>query len=573
MTKINQKFIQEIPEEFLSNIDLKKELESLNLPQIKRNTVVKGKIVNIIGDSVVVDVGGKNESYIPISEFKLLANSGIEIGSLVDVYVEKIQDQRGRTVLSRKKAIAEESWFLLEKAHEEGKQIDGVIFGSVKGGYTVDLSGIVAFLPGSQVDIKQVNIEPLMGIIQPFIILKMDKKLGNIIVSRRAILEESRAGIRDEMLLGVTEGMVLEGIVKNITDYGAFIDLGSIDGLLHVTDISWSRINHPSEILTLGDKIKVKVIKFNPETKRISLGMKQLDDTQWKKINEEYSVGQKLKGKVSNITDYGAFIELNHGVEGLVHSSEISWTKLNQHPKKILNIGQEVDFTILEIDTEKHRISLSIKQCTNNPWDDFSKNNKVGDVIIATIRGLAEYGMFLEVNNDIDGFIHISDISWDEAKMSGFKKGDKVDAKILEIDKEKSRVNLGIKQLSDDPYDSVFTNMTKGGTVTCVVIESKNDGINVMVGDKVESFISKTELAVEKGDQRPERFAAGDKVDAKIIFLDKNLRKFNLSIKSLEVAERDKAIKKYGSQDSGASLGDILGASLGDIHDSTKNKK
>jgi small subunit ribosomal protein S1 len=375
------------------------------------------------------------------------------------------------------------------------------------------------------------------------------------------------------MLLGVTEGMTLEGIVKNITDYGAFVDLGSIDGLLHVTDISWSRINHPSEILTLGQKIKVKVIKFNPETKRISLGMKQLDDTQWKKVNEEYYIGQKLKGKVSNITDYGAFIELNHGVEGLVHSSEISWTKINQHPKKILNIGQEVDFTILEIDTEKHRISLSIKQCMANPWDDFSKHNKVGDIISATVRGIAEYGMFLEVNNDIDGFIHISDISWDGTTMSGFKKGDKIEAKILEIDKEKSRVNIGIKQLMEDPYESVFSTMTKGGVITCVVLDSKNDGINVMVGEKIQSFITKTELAADKGDQRPDRFASGDKVDVKIIFLDKNLRKFNLSIKALEITERDKAIKKYGSQDSGASLGDILGASLGDIHDSTKNKK
>jgi small subunit ribosomal protein S1 len=572
MKNTKQKFIHEIPEEFVSNIDIKKELDFLNLPQVKKGTVVKGRVVNIIGDDVVVDVGLKNESYISLAEFKLVIDSEIPtIGTLVDVYVEKIQDYKGRTILSRKKAIAEESWHLLEKAHEEGKQVDGVIFGSVKGGYTVDLSGVVAFLPGSQVDIKQVSIEPLMGIVQPFVILKMDKKLGNIIVSRRAILEESRVGVREEMLLGITEGMLMEGIVKNITDYGAFVDLGSIDGLLHVTDISWSRINHPSEILSLGQKIKVKVIKFNPETKRISLGMKQLDDSQWKKVNTEYVVGQKLKGKISNITDYGAFIELNHGVEGLVHSSEISWTKINQHPKKLLNIGQEVDFTILEIDTEKHRISLSIKQSAENPWDEFSKNNSIGDIIEAPVRAIAEYGLFVEVNNDIDGFIHTSDISWDGSGTSVFKKGDKIKAKILEIDKEKSRVNLGIKQLAEDPYDSVFTNMTKGGVITCVVSETKSDGITVLVGEKIKSFIAKVDLAADKGDQRPERFAQGDKVDAKIIFLDKNSRKFGLSIKALEVADREKAIKKYGSQDSGASLGDILGASLGDIK--TDNSK
>jgi small subunit ribosomal protein S1 len=568
---MTQKFIPEIPQEFISNIDFQKELQGIALPQVKKDTVVKGKVINIIGDQVLVDVGLKNESYISISEFKLVSGSEIpEIGSFVDVYVEKIQDNKGRTILSRKKAIAEESWFLLEKAHEEKKQIDGVIFGSVKGGYTVDLSGVVAFLPGSQVDTKQINIEPLMGIVQPFLILKMDKKLGNIIVSRRAILEESRAGARDEILQGISEGMILEGLVKNITDYGAFVDLGSIDGLLHVTDISWSRINHPSEILSLGQKVKVKIIKFNLETKRISLGMKQLDDSQWKKIHTEYSVGQKLKGKISNITDYGAFIELNHGVEGLVHSSEISWTKINQHPKKLLAIGQEVDFSILEIDTEKHRVSLSIKQCLENPWEEFSKNHKIGDVINCIVRAIAEYGLFVEVNSDIDGFIHTSDISWDGANITSFKKGDKIDAKILEIDKEKSRVNLGMKQIVEDPYDSVFSTMTKGAVLTCVVSSIKNDGINVLVGDKIKSFIPKIELAVDKGDQRPERFAQGDKVDAKIIFLDKNSRKFNLSIKALEVSDREQAIKKYGSQDSGASLGDILGASLGEIRDNSK---
>jgi small subunit ribosomal protein S1 len=568
---MSQKFIPEIPQEFVTNIDFKKELEALGLPQVKKHTVVKGKVINIIDDNVVVDVGLKNESYIPISEFKLVLGSEIPtIGSFVDVYVEKIQDSQGRTVLSRKKAVAEEAWYLLEKAHKEAKQVDGVIFGSVKGGYTVDLSGVVAFLPGSQVDTKQVTIEPLMGIVQPFLILKMDKKLGNIIVSRRAILEESRAEVREEMLQGITEGIILEGIVKNITDYGAFVDLGSIDGLLHVTDISWSRINHPSEILSLGQKIKVKVIKFNPETKRISLGMKQLDDSQWQKINAEYSIGQRVKGKVSNLTDYGAFIELNHGVEGLVHSSEISWTKINQHPKKLLTIGQEVDFVILEIDTEKHRISLSIKQCIENPWDEFSKNHNIGDVVGTTVKAIADYGLFVEVNQDIEGFIHTSDISWDGAGVSGFKKGDKVDAKILEIDKEKSRVNLGIKQLDDDPYESVFQNLTKGATVTCVVVSTKNDGITVTLGDKLKTFIPKSELAADKGDQRSDRFAAGDKVDAKLVFLDKNSRKVNLSIKALEVSDREKAIKKYGSQDSGASLGDILGASLGDIRDNSK---
>lgn len=534
--------------------------------QVKEGTVVKGRVVDVNSDVAVIDVGLKNEGRIPLSEFALSGSKiAPQIGEMIDVYIEKIEGRNGRTVISREKAIREESWIHLEEALEQNKLVDGVIFGRVKGGFTVDLSGVVAFLPGSQVDVRPIkDINPLMGIVQPFQILKMDKKLGNIVVSRRAIMEESRSEARDEMLSKISEGMVLEGIVKNITDYGAFIDLGNIDGLLHVTDISWSRINHPSEALTLGQKLKVMVIKFNEETKRISLGMKQLDDNPWQNVRDEFPVGKVMTGKVTNIADYGAFIELKDGIEGLVHSSEISWTRSSQHPKKLLTIGQEVEFIILEIDKDKHRISLSLKQCQPNPWIKFAEDHPVGSIITAPIRNITDFGIFIALGPDIDGMIHESDLSLDgnsSELLKTYNKGDEVECKVLSIDTDKERVSLGIKQLSDSVSSNSPGEFKKGDVTTFTVTAVQADGLEVSAGEESRGFIKKNDLASEKSEQKTDRFAAGDRVDAKVLSMSKD-GKLNLSIKALEIDEHEKALKEYGSTDSGASLGDILGAAL-----------
>ena len=450
--------------------------------------------------------------------------------------------------------------------HEAKENVTGSIFGRVKGGFTVDLKGVIAFLPGSQVDVRPIK-DPtsIMNIDQPFQILKMDKKLGNIVVSRRAILEESRSEARDEMLSKIKEGMVLKGVVKNITDYGAFVDLGNVDGLLHVTDISWSRINHPSEVLEFGQELDVMVIKFNEDTKRISLGMKQLDENPWKNIKEEFPVGRVMSGKVTNIADYGAFIELKDGIEGLVHSSEISWGKNNQNPKKLLTIGQDIEFSILDVDTEKNRISLSIKRCQDNPIASFSKDYPIGSIFNTVVRNVTDFAIFVEISKNVDGMIHESDISWDgngAELLANYNKGDEVECKVLNIDVDKEKVALGIKQLQDDPNEGAFDDIKKHMVVTAVVSEVCNDGIKVMIDDKAPGFIKKVDLSSDKIEQKPERFAVGDRVDAKVVNLDFSSKKISLSIRALELDQREKAIKEYGSTDSGASLGDILGAAL-----------
>ena len=564
-----KRFIPQLSDVTPSNEDFASLLESVSTSHVKEGMVVKGQVVEANSDVIVVDVGLKNEGRIAISEFQTIANQELpKVGDIVDVFVEKIEGRKG-TLLSREKAIREESWGSLEELFDKQQNVLGIIFGRVKGGFTVDLKGVVAFLPGSQVDVRPIK-DPtsIMNIEQPFQILKMDKKLGNIVVSRRAILEESRSEARDEMLSKIKEGMVLSGFVKNITDYGAFIDLGSVDGLLHVTDISWSRINHPSEVLSFGQEIKVVVIKYNEETKRISLGMKQLDANPWQNIKEEFPINKMMKGKITNIADYGAFIELKDGIEGLVHSSEISWGKTNQNPKKLLNIGQEVEFVILDVDTDKHRISLSIRKCQENPLVKFAEEHPVGSVITAPIRNITDFGMFVAIDVNTDGMIHESDISWDEnglEALKNFKKGDEVECKVLNIDIDKDRVALGIKQLSeqsDNNSTSGSEEYKKNMVITCIVTEIKEEGIEVNIGDKVTGFIKKVDLSAEKYDQKPDRFAEGDRLDAKIISIDKSTKKIGLSIKALEMDERQKAIKEYGSTDSGASLGDILGAAL-----------
>jgi small subunit ribosomal protein S1 len=543
--------------------------------KVAEGSVVRGTIVGIEKDLAILDVGLKSEGRIPLKEFSVAGQPAeIKIGDQYDIYIERIEDRNGEAQLSREKALREEAWVKLEEIHKNQTKIEGVIFGRVKGGFTVDIKGAVAFLPGSQVDIRPIkDVSPLMNIPQPFLILKMDRRRGNIVVSRRAIMEESRAEARGMLLDKIAEGQILDGIVKNITDYGAFIDMGGVDGLLHVTDISWKRINHPSEVFAIGDAVRVIVTKFDAETKRISLGMKQLDSNPWEGVSHKFTPGAKLKGKITNITDYGAFVELDSGVEGLVHVSEMSWTKKNVHPSKLVQTGQEVEVQVLDVDATKHRISLGMKQCIDNPWNSFAANFHEGDIIEGEVRNITDFGLFVGLAGEIDGLVHHSDISWEqpgEEAIKTFKKGDKVSARILVVDIEKERISLGIKQLTENPGgeaaasagSSSATSHRKGDVVTCKITLVERDGIEVELADGVKSYIKKNELSRDRQDQRPERFAVGDRVDAQVVSADKKTGKVQLSIKSLEQEQHKKAIEEYGSSDSGASLGDILGAAI-----------
>jgi len=542
--------------------------QSLSESEDFEGRVVRGTVLSIDNDAVLIDVGLKSEGRVPLKEFVSPGQeSSLSPGDAVDVFVERYEDKDGLVMLSREKARREEAWTQLEAAFKGGERVTGTIFGRVKGGFIVDLSGAVAFLPGSQVDIRPVrDITPLMNTPQPFQILKMDRGRNNIVVSRRAVLEETRAEARSELIANLKEGQVLEGMVKNITDYGAFVDLGGVDGLLHVTDIAWRRINHPSEALHIGETVKVQVIRFNPETQRISLGMKQLKADPWSGVDLKYPVSTKFTGRVTNITDYGAFVELEPGVEGLVHVSEMSWTKKNVHPGKIVSTSQEVEVMVLDVDPDKRRISLGLKQCLANPWHDFEANHPVGSVVEGEVKNITEFGLFIGLAGEIDGMCHLSDLSWTtpgEEALAGYKKGDMVTAKILDVDVEKERISLGVvQQLADDPLEAGLAGLKKGKVVTCIVSAIVDNGIEVMVGDSVPGFIRKSELSRERSEQRPDRFASGEKVDAKITQIDQAARRVTLSIKAREVEEEKKAMAEYGSSDSGASLGDILGAAF-----------
>ena len=530
-------------------------------------SVVRGFVIGIEGDAVIIDVGLKSEGRVPLKELAAPGQQAdVSIGDEIEVYVERMEDRNGQAVLSRDKARREEAWGVLEASFEKQERVTGVIFGKVKGGFTVDLSGATAFLPGSQVDIRPVrDLGPLMGTPQPFQILKIDRRRGNIVVSRRAVLEESRAEARSELVSNLQEGQVLQGVVKNITDYGAFVDLGGVDGLLHVTDIAWQRISHPSEALQIGETVEVQVIRFNAETQRISLGMKQLLSDPWENVEGKFPIGAKMEGRVTNITDYGAFVELEAGVEGLVHVSEMSWTKKNVHPGKIVSTSQQVEVMVLDVDLSKRRISLGLKQCTNNPWEDLSATYPVGTEIDGEIRNITEFGLFVGLNDDIDGLVHLSDISWENAgeeALEGFTKGDMVKAKVLDIDVNKERISLGIKQLTDDPFAGRADAYRKGEVVTCTVSAVTDNGIDVTIGENMTGFIRRTDLSRDRAEQRADRFAVGEKVDAIVTSVDKKTRKLSLSIKARESAEEKQAMAEFGSSDSGASLGDILGAAL-----------
>ena len=553
-------------DDFASMLD-----ESFSENEAYEGSVVKGIVVAIEKDVAVIDIGLKTEGRIALKEFAgPNRDIVLKVGDEVEVYLERVENALGEAVISRDKARREESWVKLEKAFEAKEKVDGVIFNQVKGGFTVDLDGAVAFLPRSQVDIRPIrDVSPLMGVPQPFEILKMDRRRGNIVVSRRTVLEESRAEQRHEIVANLEEGQIIEGVVKNITDYGAFVDLGGIDGLLHVTDIAWRRVNHPTEVLNIGQSVRVKIIKINHETHRISLGMKQLLEDPWQGIEAKYPLNARLHGRVTNITDYGAFVELEPGIEGLIHVSEMSWTKKNVHPGKIVSTSQEVDVQVLEVDSVKRRISLGLKQTLQNPWEAFAEKHPVGTEVEGEVKNKTEFGLFIGLDGDVDGMVHLSDLDWKrpgEQVIEEYKKGDMVKAQVLDVDVEKERISLGIKQLSSDPFAQKVegeADLRKGAVVTCEITEVKEGGLEVtLVGTDMTAFIKRNELARDRADQRPERFAVGEKVDGRITIFDRKARKVSVSIKALEMAEEKEAIAQYGSADSGASLGDILGAAL-----------
>lgn len=561
--------------------------ESLGADQSIEGTVVKGIITGFEKDSVVIDVGLKVEGRVPMKEFGASAKDGsMKIGDTVEVYVDRVENALSEAVLSRDKARREESWVKLEVKFNAGERVDGIIFNQVKGGFTVDLDGATAFLPRSQVDIRPIrDVSPLMNISQPFEILKMDKRRGNIVVSRRSVLEESRAEQRSELVQNLEEGQIVDGIVKNITDYGAFVDLGGIDGLLHVTDMAWRRVNHPNEIVNIGETVKVQIIRINQETHRISLGMKQLESDPWVNIGNKYPIGKKVSGIVTNITDYGAFVELEAGIEGLIHVSEMSWTKKNVHPGKILSTTQEADVVILEVDPSKRRISLGLKQTLENPWEAFAAQNPAGTIVEGEVKNKTEFGLFIGLEGDVDGMVHLSDLDWTRAgeqAIEDYNRGDMVKAQVLDVDVEKERISLGIKQLnakeggaSEGTSSSAASASAaqgsapstgeprKNAVVTCEVTAINDGGLEVrLVESGLDSFIRRGDLSRDRDEQRPERFSVGQKVDARVLTYDKKAKKVTVSIKALEIAEEKEAVAQYGSTDAGASLGDILGAAL-----------
>ena len=559
--------IENIPN--FSQEDFSQLLEQSLHNQPKEGAIVKGKIVNVSADTVYIDVGLKSEGRVSINEF---TNKDLKIGDEVDIYIDRFEGKNGCTQLSREKVAKELAWNKFEKLNASDSSINGKIIGKVnKGGFAVDIEGILAFLPGSQLDIRPVK-DPsiLMNVDQPFKILKIDREQGNVVVSRRAILEESRKEAKNELLSGIKEGMTFNGVVKNITNYGAFIDLGDIDGLLHITDISWDKISHPSEKISLGQELKVVVTKYNPEAQRVSLGLKQLTDNPWEGLEKKYAVGTKHKGKVLSISDYGAFIELEKSIEGLVYLNEIDWNTKNTHPMKLVNIGDEVETIVLDIDINKHRISLSIKQCTKNPWKSFADNYPIGTKVKAIVKKIVDFGLFVNIiengkENDLNLLVPAVEINWDDNPknaLKSFKIGDEIQGVVLNSDLERERVTLSIKQLEENNYKEVTGKLIKAEVVTCKVTEVTDEGLYVEAPKNVKGFIKKFDLSKHKDQQKPDRFTVGDKIDAKVISYDKNKKILNFSVKVLEIAEEKKAIAEYGSVDSGASLGDILGAAI-----------
>ncbi|HUF56518.1 MAG TPA: 30S ribosomal protein S1 [Thermohalobaculum sp.] len=532
----------------------------------EEGSVVKGTVIAIENGQAIIDVGFKVEGRVDLKEFAAPGKAAeLSVGDEVEVFLDRVENARGEAAISRDRARREEAWDRLESAYEDEGRVEGAIFGRVKGGFTVDLGGAVAFLPGSQIDVRPVrDVGPLMGVPQPFQILKMDRRCGNIVVSRRAVLEESRAEQRAEIVAKLTEGDTVDGVVKNVTDYGAFVDLGGVDGLLHVTDMAWRRVGHPSEVVSIGETIKVQVIKVNKDTQRISLGMKQLQADPWESVEAKYPVGTTFTGRVTNITDYGAFVELEPGVEGLVHVSEMSWTKKNIHPGKIVSTSQEVEVMVLDVDPVKRRVSLGLKQTQGNPWENFAASHPAGTEVEGEVKNITEFGLFVGLEGEIDGMVHLSDLDWDrpgEQVIQEFSKGDMVRAKVLDVDVDKERISLGMKQLEGDPFTEATQGVRRGQVVTVNVTAVEDGGIEVE-HEGMKAFIRRSDLSRDRSEQRPDRFSVGQRIDAKVTSIDKAARRLGLSIKAREIEEEKAAVEQYGSSDSGASLGDILGAAL-----------
>lgn len=517
-------------------------------------SVVKGVVVAMDSEAVTLDIGLKTEGRIPLKEFEDFETSEVKVvvGDVVEVFVESLDDRHSEARLSREKARREEVLNNLETAHKAGQTVKGVIFGKVKGGFMVDVQGVLGFLPGSQLDAKPItDANPFMYTPLEFQVVKLDRKRNNLIVSRRAVTDEGTVGNRDEIMADMREGKVLKGTVKNITDYGAFLDLGGVDGLLHITDIAWHRIGHPSEVLSVGQNIDVVVTRFDEKTQRVSLGLKQLKDDPWTKVDSTYPIGSRVTGKITNLTDYGAFVELAPGVEGLIHVTEMSWTRKNVHPSKVVQAGQTVTVQVLEIDREKRRISLGLKQCMDNPWEAFTKAHNVGDHVEGTVRSLTDFGLFVALTDEIDGLVHVSDLSWDvsgEEALQSYKKGDKVKAVILAIDPAKERVALGIKQLAGDPFAHIADTHKKGDVVKVLVTDTDADSITVSF-EGIEVSIKARDLGIEKAEQDTSKFKEGSTIDVKITNLSKKDRKLALSVRALMQDEERAAVAEYANQE------------------------
>lgn len=538
--------------------------EKFNEGSTFRGTVKKGTIVGIDGNYAIIDVGLKSEGRVPLADLKPGAAEELKVGDVVDVFVDQYESKSGEVVLSKEKALREANWEMLEKMQNERTVIEGVILNKVKGGFMVDIDSALAFLPGSQVDlhpVKDKEADALLGTRHKFIILSMDRDRGNIVISRRAILEEAGAEGKAKALEKLEEGQIIEGVVKNITSYGAFLDIGGVDGLVHNSDVSWKRVVHASDVLEPGKKVQVKVIKFNKETGRISLGIKQLEEDPWKAVDVEFPVGQVIKGTVTNVTDYGIFVEVKPGVEGLVYVSEISWKK-NASPHKVTSQGAEIEVKVLDVDLDKRRMSLSLKQLRRNPFEIIREEHPIGSEFEGKISNVTDFGLFVRVDEEIDGLVHINDLVWkgnpDEA-IKKYKKGDIVKVKVLDIDPSKERISLGVKQLSACPFKETDLKLTKGMTVTCIISAIQEDGLSVTLPNGAVGFIKKTDLAKDRQDRNLDRFAVDEKIDAKVISIDNFGKKIGLSVKALEIAEEKQFLSEYGSSDSGASLGDIFG--------------
>jgi len=532
--------------------------ESLKEIETRPGSIIKGTIVAINKDNVIVDAGLKSESVISIDQFKS-ATGEIEVvvGDQVDVSLKATDDGFGETVLSRDDAKRHEAWQVLEKAYEEKETVIGVINGKVKGGFTVEVSNIRAFLPGSLVDVRPVrDTAHLEGKDLEFKVIKLDQKRNNVVVSRRAVIEAEGSAERDELLESLAEGQEVKGIVKNLTDYGAFVDLGGIDGLLHITDMAWKRVKHPSEIVNVGDEIQVKVLKFDRERTRVSLGMKQLGEDPWVAIANRYPEGSKLSGRVTNLTDYGCFVEIQEGVEGLVHVSEMDWTNKNIHPSKVVSLGDTVEVLVLEIDEERRRISLGLKQCIANPWEEFAKNFNKGDKVSGKIKSITDFGIFIGLDGGIDGLVHLSDISWagGEEAVRDYKKGDEIDAIVLQVDPERERISLGVKQAEDDPFNMYLTDKKKGAIVTGKVTAVDAKGATIELAESVEGYLRVGDISVERVEDASTVMKVGDDVEAKFMGVDRKNRTISLSIKAKDQADEREAMDNLNQgEESGLS--------------------